>query len=96
MAYEAYKKYGGLLNEEGLTSERHRDRYEFNDEFAKAFEEKGFIIAARSVVENLCEIIELPKDQHPFYLGTQGHPEYKSRPLSPHPLFISFLKACKE
>lgn len=96
MAYEAYKKYGGLLNEEGLTSERHRHRYEFNDEFAKEFEEKGFIIAARSVVENLCEIIELPKEMHPFYLGTQGHPEYKSRPLSPHPLFISFLKACKE
>lgn len=95
-AYASYEKYGGLLNQEGLTSERHRHRYEFNDEFAKEFEEKGFIIAARSVVENLCEIIELPKEMHPFYLGTQGHPEYKSRPLSPHPLFISFLKACKE
>lgn len=96
LAYESYEKYGGLLNKDGLTSERHRHRYEFNDEFAKAFEEKGFIIAARSVVENLCEIIELPKSMHPFYLGTQGHPEYKSRPLAPHPLFISFLKASKQ
>lgn len=96
LAYESYEKYGGLLSKDGLTSERHRHRYEFNDEFAKEFEAKGFIIAARSVVENLCEIIELPRDMHPFYLGTQGHPEYKSRPLSPHPLFISFLKAAKQ
>jgi CTP synthase len=94
-AYESYQTYGGLLTKEGLTSERHRHRYEFNDDFAKDFEAKGFIISARSVVENLCEIIELPKSMHPFYLGTQGHPEYKSRPLSPHPLFISFLAACK-
>ncbi|MBP9719184.1 MAG: CTP synthase [Candidatus Levybacteria bacterium] len=96
LAYESYEKYGGLLSKDGLTSERHRHRYEFNDEFAREFEAKGFIIAARSVVENLCEIIELPKEQHPFYLGTQGHPEYKSRPLAPHPLFISFLKAAKQ
>ncbi|MBI4078851.1 MAG: CTP synthase, partial [Candidatus Levybacteria bacterium] len=94
IAYEAYEKYGGLLNKDGLTSERHRHRYEFNDEFAKDFEEKGFIISARSVQENLAEIIELPKDVHPFYLGTQGHPEYKSRPIAPHPLFIAFLTAC--
>jgi CTP synthase len=96
IAYESYEKYGGLLSKDGLTSERHRHRYEFNDEFVNEFEAKGFTIAARSLVENLCEIIELPKNMHPFYLGTQGHPEYKSRPLAPHPLFISFLKACKE
>jgi len=96
MAYESYEQYGGLLNKDGLTSERHRHRYEFNDEFAKEFEKAGLIIAARSVVENLCEIIELPKDMHPFYLGTQGHPEYKSRPLNPHPIFIQFLNACRE
>jgi len=97
IAFEAYEKYGkGQIDvHTGLTSERHRHRYEFNDEFTKAFEEKGMIMSARSVVENLCEIIELPKNMHPFYLGTQGHPEYKSRPLSPHPLFIAFLEACK-
>lgn len=93
-AYEIYKKYGGLINDEGLSSERHRHRYEFNDDFAKEFEEKGLKISARSVVEKLAEIIELPKDMHPFYFGTQGHPEYKSRPLSPHPLFIEFIEAC--
>ena len=93
-AYEIYKKHGGLLNEDGLSSERHRHRYEFNDDFAKEFEEHGLRISARSVVEKLAEIIELPQEVHPFYMGTQGHPEYKSRPLSPHPLFIAFVEAC--
>jgi len=78
------------------TSERHRHRFEFNDEFKQDFEKKGLIISARSVVENLAEIIELPKSVHPFYFGTQGHPEYKSRPLRPHPIFVEFLKACKK
>ncbi len=85
----AYEIYG---HED--TSERHRHRYEFNDEFKQDFEKNGLVISARSVVENLAEIIELPLSTHPFYLGTQGHPEYKSRPLSPHPIFVAFLKAC--
>ncbi len=95
-AFEIYKKYGGLLNKDGLTSERHRHRYEFNDAFTKDFEKNGLIISARSVQEKLAEIIELPKEMHPFYMGTQGHPEYKSRPLTPHPLFIAFLEATKK
>jgi len=78
------------------TSERHRHRYEFNDEFVKDFEKNGLIISARSKMENLTEIIELSESAHPFYLGTQGHPEYKSRPLRPHPIFVAFLKACKK
>lgn len=78
------------------TSERHRHRFEFNDEFIKDFEKKGLVISARSMIENLAEIMELPKSIHPFYFGTQGHPEYKSRPLKPHPIFIAFLKACKK
>ena len=95
IAFDSYKKFGGLLDDKsGLTSERHRHRYEFNNDYAKPLEEKGLIISARSLKENLVEIIELPKEKHPFYVGTQGHPEYKSRPLSPHPLFISFIKAC--
>ena len=84
--YEIYTK--------GLTSERHRHRYEFNSKYEKSFEEKGMIISAKSVLENLVEIIELPKNIHPFYLGTQGHPEYKSRPLRPHPIFMAYLEAC--
>jgi len=78
------------------TSERHRHRYEFNDEFEKDFESKGLVISARSTIENLAEIIELPESIHPFYFGTQGHPEYKSRPLSPHPIFIAFIEACNK
>ena len=97
LAYEIYKKNNGFTNEsKGLTSERHRHRYEFNDEYAKEFEKKGLVISARSVAENLLEIIELPKEAHPFYLGTQGHPEYKSGPLSPHPIFMGFIEACSK
>ena len=95
IAYAAYDKYDGMIDKKkGLTSERHRHRYEFNNEYSLALEEKGLVIAARSVNEDLVEIIELPKSKHPFYLGTQGHPEYKSRPLHPHPLFIAFIEAC--
>jgi CTP synthase len=91
-AYELYEKYGQMKNKEkGLTSERHRHRYEFNNKFAKDFEKAGFVIAARSVQEGLVEIIEIP--DHPFYMGTQGHPEYKSRPLKPHPIFLGFIEA---
>lgn len=96
-AYEMYSKHNGFIDKsKGLTSERHRHRYEFNDEYAKKLEEKGLVISARSAEENLAEIIELPESVHPFYLGTQGHPEYKSRPLKPHPIFVEFLKACIE
>jgi len=94
-AYELYNKFNDFINKgKCLTSERHRHRYEFNDKYAKDFEKAGLIISARSVIENLAEIIELPKEVHPFYLGTQGHPEYKSRPLNPHPIFLGFIEAC--
>lgn len=96
IAFEAYEKYGGPINTKtGLTSERHRHRYEVNDDFTKELEKAGLVFSARSVVENLVEISELPRESHPFYLGTQGHPEYKSRPLAPHPLFMSFMEAMK-
>lgn len=92
-AWDLYDKYNDFINKEkGLTSERHRHRYEFNNEFAPAFEKAGMNITARSVEEGLVEIVEVPN--HPFYLGTQGHPEYKSRPLKPHPLFLGFIEAC--
>lgn len=91
-AYDLYEKYGQMINKEkGLTSERHRHRWEFNNRFAEDFEKAGFVISARSVKEGLVEIIEIP--DHPFYVGTQGHPEYKSRPLNPHPIFLGFIEA---
>jgi len=85
-----------IYNNKEIVSERHRHRYEFNDKFTREFESKGLIISARSVEEGLVEMIELPKSIHPFYFGIQGHPEYKSRPLKPHPVFIHFLKAALE
>lgn len=95
LAWEIYAKHHQFLDEKtGLTAERHRHRYEFNERYASDFEKKGIIISARSKIENLVEMIELPQTIHPFYLGFQGHPEYKSRPFSPHPGFIEFISAC--
>lgn len=91
-AFRLYEKYGQLINKEkGLTSERHRHRFEFNNKYAKEIEAAGMKITARSVKEGLVEIVEIP--DHKFYLATQGHPEYKSRPLKPHPLFMGFIEA---
>jgi CTP synthase len=95
-AYAIYDKYNGFTDKsKGLTSERHRHRYEFNNEYTDDFEKNGLIVSARSTAENLGEIIELPEKDHPFYVGTQGHPEYKSRPIKPNPIFSAFIEACK-
>lgn len=75
-------------------SERHRHRYEVNNGFRERFEKKGLIISGTSPDGRLVEAIELPKEIHPFFVGTQFHPEYKSRPLSPHPIFVEFIRAC--
>ncbi|MDO8618858.1 MAG: CTP synthase [Candidatus Daviesbacteria bacterium] len=76
------------------TSERHRHRYEFNNDFREEFEKKGMEIAGTSPDGKLVEIIELKN--HPFFIGTQFHPELKSRPLSPHPLFVGFISAASK
>ncbi|HRN96700.1 MAG TPA: CTP synthase [Candidatus Levybacteria bacterium] len=96
-AHAIYTKYKAMDNKaKGIASERHRHRYEFNNLYAKDFEKAGLVISGRSVKENLVEIIELPEKDHPFYMGTQGHPEYKSRPGKPHPFFVEFLKDAKK
>ncbi len=74
-------------------SERHRHRYEVNNKFRGHFEEHGLLLAGMTLDNKLVEIIELP--DHPWYLGCQFHPEFKSRPLAPHPLFASFVGAAK-
>ena len=74
-------------------SERHRHRYEVNPEFVAQLEKAGLVFSGVSPNRKLMEVAELPHDQHPFFLGTQFHPELKSRPLRPHPLFVEFLKA---
>ncbi len=74
-------------------SERHRHRYEVNNTFRKDLEAAGLIFSGTSPDGQLAEIAELPVSIHPFFLGTQFHPEFLARPLSPHPLFTSFIRA---
>lgn len=76
-------------------SERHRHRYEVNNEYRAQLESKGLTIAGINPDRDLVEIIELPQAQHPFFVGVQFHPEFLSRPLAPHPLFSAFIKAAK-
>ncbi len=75
-------------------SERHRHRYEFNNDYRAELEAAGLVIAGTSPDNRLVEIVEVKN--HPFFVGVQFHPEFQSRPLSPHPLFVGFLKAAKE
>ncbi len=75
-------------------SERHRHRFEFNNDFAEKYLQNGFQISGTSPDGKLVEIIELKS--HPFFIGTQFHPELKSRPLSPHPLFMGFIEAASK
>ncbi len=74
-------------------TERHRHRYEVNNSYVERLEKAGLVFSGISPNGELMEIAELPKRMHPFYLGTQFHPEFKSRPLAPHPLFTAFIKA---
>ena len=76
-----------------IIKERHRHRYEVNINYKNKFEKKGLIFSGNSPDKNLPEIIELKN--HPWFIGVQFHPEFKSRPLTPHPLFSSFIKAAK-
>lgn len=73
--------------------ERHRHRYEVNPSFIEQIEKAGLVFSGTSPDGTLMEIAELPKSKHPFFLGTQFHPEFLARPLSPHPLFDAFIKA---
>ena len=84
-AYEAYGK-------EALISERHRHRYEFNNAYKEEYETKGMKFVGINPAANLVEIVEIPEKR--WYIGTQFHPEYSSTVLHPHPLFMSFIKAC--
>jgi len=83
-----YEAYG----EEELISERHRHRYEFNNEYKDEFEQKGMKCVGINPTADLVEIVEMPDKR--WYIGTQFHPEYTSTVLHPHPLFMSFIKAC--
>lgn len=86
VAFNAYKKEKVL--------ERHRHRYEVNPEYVKMIEEAGLVFSGKSPNGVLMEIAELPRSVHPFFLGTQFHPEFLARVLDPHPLFTEFIKVC--
>ncbi|CAG1020125.1 CTP synthase [Patescibacteria group bacterium] len=99
LAYDIYTKYkiGKKLKDGSLlVSERHRHRYEFNNAFRKDLEKYGMTFSGTSPDDFFVEVIELPKKQHPFFLATQAHPEYKSSPLNPHPFFLEFVKASEK
>jgi CTP synthase len=94
--YKAILKKGSIASlsygKEEIT-ERHRHRYEVNPNFIKVLEDKGLVFSGKSPGGDLMEIAELPKEKHPFFLGTQFHPEFLAHPISPHPLFTNFIKA---
>lgn len=77
-----------------VVMERHRHRYEFNLKYRREFERAGLIISGISPDRKLVEAVELKESMHPFFVGVQFHPEYKSRPMTPHPIFLEFIKAC--
>ena len=82
-AFKAYKRHD--------ISERHRHRYEFNNDLWERLEEAGLLVSGTSPDKQLVEIVEVPG--HPWFLGCQFHPEFKSRPMNPQPLFVSFIRA---
>jgi len=81
--------YGGAEE----IGERHRHRYEFNPEYRDRLEKAGLIFSGISPDQKFVEMIELPRDTHPWFLGCQFHPEYKSKPFNAHPLFAAFVRA---
>ena len=86
----ASRIYGG----QDIIYERHRHRYEFNDAYRKEMEEAGLVVSGTNPDTGLVEIVELP--EHPFFIGTQFHPEFKSTPERPQPIFTAFVKAAVE
>jgi CTP synthase len=82
-AYDAYKSQN--------ISERHRHRYEFNNDYLEQIELKGMKATGFNPKTGLVEVVEIPS--HPWFVGVQYHPEYKSTVLKPHPLFVDFIKA---
>ncbi len=87
----ARKAYG-----EELVHERHRHRYEFNNAYRADLERAGLVVSGTSPDGSLVEMVELPPSMHPWFVATQAHPEFKSRPTKPHPLFREFVRAACE
>jgi len=98
-AYPCVIKEGTLAHEIFGTSEiseRHRHRYEVNPKYIEHIEKAGLVFSGKSPSGVLMEVAELPKSEHPFFIGIQSHPEFLSRPLTPHPIFSAFIKAARD
>ena len=97
--YPAVLKAGSVVREtygEAEIEERHRHRYEVNNVYRDQLEETGLVFSGTSPDNNLVEFVELPRDVHPYYVSTQAHPELRSRPTRPHPLFAGLVGAAIE
>ena len=79
-----------------IVAERHRHRYEFNNRYRTQLEDAGLVIAAKSLDDTLVEMVELPRQVHPWFLACQAHPEFLSTPRTGHPLFVGFIRAARE
>ncbi len=98
-SYDAVLEPGSLVAEvygSERVSERHRHRYEVNNSYRDALAEAGLLISGRSPDSSLVEFVELDRQKHPYYVATQAHPEFKSRPTRAHPLFIGLIGAALE
>jgi CTP synthase len=98
-AQECRLKAGTLARElygQDVVRERHRHRYEFNNRYRQSFEDLGMVISGKSMDDLLVEMIELPQQQHPWFLACQAHPEFTSTPRDGHPLFSGFIRAARE
>ena len=95
-SYKATLKAGSIVAEVyGATeiTERHRHRYEVNNKYRDQIANAGMVFSGMNTERDLVEFVELPREVHPYYVGTQAHPEFKSRPTNPHPLFAGLIKA---
>jgi CTP synthase len=98
-AYPAKLAPGTIVRElygEEVVYERHRHRYEVSNQYRRRLEDAGLVCSGTSPDDRLVEFIELPREVHPYFVATQAHPEFKSRPDRPHPLFSGFLLAAKD
>jgi CTP synthase len=97
--YPAALKDGSVVRAtygQALIEERHRHRYEVNNRYRDQLERSGLVFSGTSPDNNLVEFVELPREVHPFYVSTQAHPELRSRPTRPHPLFAGLVGAAIE
>jgi CTP synthase len=98
-AYPAKLLPGSIVHRaygDEVVYERHRHRYEVNNKYRRALADAGLVSSGTSPDDRLVEFIELPETLHPFFVATQAHPEFKSRPDRPHPLFAAFVSAARD